>query len=445
MMGKLFESSNFIKTYLPTDKYIQIIYPNGDRFYNLNVCQRKKVVLVKNKLEIWSEGNLSKEVPFASEADARLGFDALNEALDSLSPNCVNEITNPPAAVFSVIPVTYTTYKNLQASNSLLELQYYDVADVTNQLGVGLGFIYRVLAKKTDDYYPSGYCINTRANVTINTIDNTFALYQLGNATGFNQSGCTSINSDFLFAINNSVINATDSNYIEAYNNSQIDCVNCQTIKVSEGTQIQIQNCNNCELKGLQPSVTIDGYSEVYIDTKISIGKDTTETNSGSGTLTLYAYKNGLNQVFDAITGPYTAVNLATDFPQANATFKVRFGTIAHNIVFKDFDSGLTLFTATPTASGKTVEFIWDKNLLTYVYNLTSEELIKRVILTVTSDGQTSFPNVLIPAPIDLNTVKMYINNAPSLDFSISGAVSIIYNETEYSLETDDTVYVEYI
>jgi len=444
-MAKTFESSNFIKTYLPTDKYIQIIYPNGDRFYNLNVCQRKKVILDKNKLEIWSEGNLAKQMTFGSEADARLGFDALNQALDSLAPNCVNEITNPPAAVFSIIPVTYTTYKNLQASNSLLELQFYDVTDTTNQLGVGIGFIYRVLAKKTNDYYPSGFCINTRANVTINTIDNTFALYQFGNATGINQSGCTSINSGYLFAVNNSVINATDSNYIEASNNSQINCLNCQVIKISEGTQIQIQNCDNCEFKGLQPVATIDGYSQIYIDTKNSIGKEDTETNSGSGTLTLYAYKNALNQVFDAITGIYTAVNLATDFPQANATFKIRFGTIAHNVVFKDLGTGATLFTATPTASGKSAEFKWDKNLLTYVYIPINPELVKRVQLTVASNGQTIFPTVLIPPPLDPNTVKMYINNAPSLDFSISGSTTIIYNETEYSLETDDSVYIEYI
>lgn len=444
-MAKLFESSNFIKAYLPTDKYIQIIYPNGDRFYNLNVCQRKKVVLDKNILEIWSEGNLAKQMTFSSEAEARLGFDALNQALDLLYPNCVNEITNPPAAVFSVIPVTYSTYKTLQSTNSLLELQFYDVTDTTNQLGVGIGFIYRLLAKKTDDYYPSGFCINTRANVTINTIDNTFALYQFGNATSINQSGCTGINSGYLFAVNNSVINATDSNYIEAYNNSQIDCLNCQVIKVSEGTQIQTQNCDNCEFKGLQPVASINGYSQVYIDTKTSIGKGETETNSGSGTLTLYAYKNGLNQVFDAIVGAYTAVNLATEFPQANATFKVSFGTIAYNIVFKDLDSGATLLTATPTLSGKTAEFVWDKNLLTYVYVPTDPELIKRVNLTVTSDGQTIFPTVLIPAPLDPNTVKMYINNSPSLDFSISGSTTIIYNESEYSLETDDAVYVEYI
>lgn len=81
-MAKLFESSNFIKAYLPTDKYIQIIYPNGDRFYNLNVCQRKQVVLDENILEIWSEGNLAKQMTFSSEAEARLGFDALNQALD---------------------------------------------------------------------------------------------------------------------------------------------------------------------------------------------------------------------------------------------------------------------------------------------------------------------------------------------------------------------------
>ena len=444
-MNKKFESSNFITAYSPTDKFIQIVYPNGDRFYNLNVCQRKKVVLVKNKLEIWSEGNLSKEIPFASELDARLGFDALNEALDFLSPNCVNEITNPPAAVFSIIPLTYSTYKTLQSSNSLLELQFYDITDTTNLLGLGNGTIYRVLAKKSDDGYPSGICINTKANVTINVLDNTFALYQSENAMSINQSVCSNTNSNYLFAVNNSRITAIDSNYIEAYNNSGVICDNCLVIKASEGAQIEITNSNNCEFKSVQPSSIISGYSDIYVDTKTSIGKEGTQINSLSGTLTLTAYKSPLNQVFDAITGDYTSVDLLTEFFEANSTFKISLKTIDYNITFKDSISGNTLFVATPADSGKSVEFKWDKDLLTYVYIPTSQNLIKKVQLTVSTNGQTVFPSILMPAPIDPNTVKMYINNYLSKDFSISGLTTIIYNATEYILETDDSVYIEYI
>ena len=447
-MGKLFESSNFIKTYLPTDKYIQIIYPNGDRFYNLNVCQRKKVVLVKNKLEIWSEGNLSKEVPFASEADARLGFDALNIALDSLSLNCQAEITNPPAAVFSIIPITYEGYKGLQVANNLGVLQYYDVTDTTNAFGLGTNYVYRVLSQKTNDWSPKGMCLNTRANVILNTWDNTFAYYQLGisNSTALNNSRITNVNnSNYLYAINNSTIIADACTYIQAQNNSTIDAQDSTGIRAYDGAILQLNNCHNCEFKGINPGILIQAYSDIIVDKKVSIGKEGTFTNVTSGTLALVAYKDVINQIFDGISGDYTSVTLATEFQEANAIFKVKFGTIDYNVTFKDALSNATLFIATPADSNTEITFRWDPILLTYIYQSTNVKLLRRIPITVVTNGQTSFSNVLIPTPYDPSTIKMYINGAPTLDFSVSGGISIIYNETEYSLETDDTVYVEYI
>ena len=82
-----FVSSNFIKPYLSTDKFLQILYPNGDRFYTLNVIQNKKVSLNKKQVEVYQEGTSVKVITFENEAEARNGFRLLSNAIDALRPN----------------------------------------------------------------------------------------------------------------------------------------------------------------------------------------------------------------------------------------------------------------------------------------------------------------------------------------------------------------------
>ena len=82
-----FEFSNFINPYSPTDKFLQILYPNGDRFYNLNVIQNKKISLNKKQVEIYQEGTTVKKITFATENDAKAGFKLLSDAIDALRPN----------------------------------------------------------------------------------------------------------------------------------------------------------------------------------------------------------------------------------------------------------------------------------------------------------------------------------------------------------------------
>lgn len=444
----LFSSSTFIKNYSSTDKFLSIVFPNGDRYYTINVCQRKKLLVNKNTIEIWSEGNLSKVIPFISILEAREAFDLLNQALDSLSPNCLLEITNPPAAVFSIVPITYATYKTMQDANTLAPLQFYDVTDTANSLGKGSNFVYRLLAQKGNDYLPSGLCLNTLANVVINTKDNTFTLYQegVGNYIAQNNSRTNGLNnSSYLFTTNNSTINADASSYIIAQNNSIIECVNSNNIRVYDNTEVNLDSCVNCEFTGIVNSNILIGYEDVVIDNRSTIGKAGLTTQNSSGSITLVAYQDTINQLFDNITGAYTEVRLKNEFLDANSVFNIKLGTIDYNIIFKDDLSGNTLFTATPAESNTNFNFRWDINTSEYQYESPTVKISRRIQLTVLTNGQTTFTNVLVPAPFDQQTVKMIINGQPSYDFSISGGTTIIYGATEFVLETDDTVYVEYI
>lgn len=52
----VFESANFIKPYLSTDKFLTILYPDGKRFVTLNAIQNKKVVLNGKKVRAYQEG-----------------------------------------------------------------------------------------------------------------------------------------------------------------------------------------------------------------------------------------------------------------------------------------------------------------------------------------------------------------------------------------------------
>lgn len=441
-----FQSTNFIRTYTSTDRFIQIIYPNGNRFYNLNVCQRKKIIRNSNKLEIWTEGNLSTTLPFISIADAELAFVAINEVLDALTPNCIVGTTNPPTAQFSIIPITYTQYKVLQNASNLLVHQFYDVTDTANDLGLGVNYVYRVLTQKTNDWSPFGMCLNNRANVTINTFNNIISYLNLGElaSSAHNNSRITITGSMYVDATNNSTIIAVNSNYIQASNNSTLDVNTCNNIRVYDGANCVLENCNNCEFVGIVTSGTIDGYEDIIVDKKSSVGKSGYDTHSTSGALELISYKDSINQKFTGISGQYD-VELTNPFQEANSVFRIKFGTITSNITFTDTETSTLLFTATPADSNTDISFRWDIANTTYVYEATSVKVLHRIQLTVVTNGQTNFPNVLSPIPYDAGSVKMFINGQQTTDFSVSGNISIIYNATDFALETDDTVYIEYI
>lgn len=83
----ILQSHNFLKEYLPTDKFLQILYPNGERFYNFNVFNNKKLVLDNKTVDIFQEGNRSKRLTFTTNNDATAAFTKLNEAIDLLKSN----------------------------------------------------------------------------------------------------------------------------------------------------------------------------------------------------------------------------------------------------------------------------------------------------------------------------------------------------------------------
>jgi len=115
-----FQSANFIKEPSSTDKFIQLVYPNGDRYYTLNVCQNKKIVLNKTVVEIYQEGNKSKFITFATTQEARAGFAILNNIVDSLRDNCVT-------ASFGQEIVTESRDFNSGDANKLLAIKSDDI------------------------------------------------------------------------------------------------------------------------------------------------------------------------------------------------------------------------------------------------------------------------------------------------------------------------------
>lgn len=83
----LFESANFIKPYLSTDKYLTILYPDGKRFVTLNAMQNKKIALNGTKVRSYQEGQVPNTMPFLNEPDANIAFQLLTEAIDILKAN----------------------------------------------------------------------------------------------------------------------------------------------------------------------------------------------------------------------------------------------------------------------------------------------------------------------------------------------------------------------
>jgi len=120
-----FQSANFIKEPSSTDKFIQLVYPNGDRYYTLNVCQNKKIVLNKTVVEIYQEGNKSKFITFATTQEARAGFAILNNIVDSLRDNCVTASFGQEIVTEEI--VTESRDFNSGDANKLLAIKSDDI------------------------------------------------------------------------------------------------------------------------------------------------------------------------------------------------------------------------------------------------------------------------------------------------------------------------------
>jgi hypothetical protein len=440
-----FNPSTFIRTYQSTDKYITLQDSNNKVFRSINVCQHKKISINNKTLSILQEGGSSIDLVFQNASDASVAKNTLQLVIDTLSDNCKIDATILPPGTFTINSITLTQYKNLQSTNSLGVLQWYDVSDVDEVFNLG-PVVMRVLSCSTNDAQPEGIVMGTNQTICFNCINNNIVYLNEGRyARSINNSGrITALNTQAknLITRNKGYITATTSELIIAEQDSTVTVTNCAGI-IFIGSNMTLTNSMNCRFEGVTTIGTLTGYTDVNVNKNNTLGKQGKELLSTNGTITLTAYKNRMLQVIDGITGAYT-INFLTEFKQCNAEFELQVKDINYDIIIKDSVSGNTLITLTSKDSNTKVRVKW--NVGTQLFEAVQEvnKLPRRDVVSVTSNGQTTFVNAFTKIPYSLSTVLLFINGKQETSFSIS-STTMIWTNTEYILETTDEVILQYI
>ena len=204
-----------------------------------------------------------------------------------------------------------------------------------------------------------------------------------------------------------------------------------------------IWNCSFQNIISSNPLFEYSNYSEIIVNKNETLGKQGKEILGANGTITLTSYKNTILQLIDNITGIYT-INFLNEFKQCNSEFDLQIKNINFDVIIKDSISGNTLITLTSKDSNTKVRVKW--NVVTQLFEAVQEvnKLPRRDILTVTSNGQTTFANAFTKIPYSPSTVLLFINGKQETSFSIS-STTMIWTNTEYILETTDELILQYI
>jgi hypothetical protein len=442
-----FNPLTFIRTYQSTDKFITLEDTDNKSFRVLNICQHKKISINNRTLSILQEGGNVINLGFQNSSDAIVARNTLQSAIDLLSDNCKIDATIIPPGTFIVESITYSQYKTLQSTNTLGIFQWYDVSDVNNDLGLG-SIVYRVLSINTHDSQPKGTIFTTKQTVCFNCIDDIIVSLEDGENknVAYNDSKIIQTDSEYLEAKNKSTLTSNNSFHITANNDSIVEVINSNHIQFNDNCRMIVKDSNNCSFQNIissNPLFEYSNYSEIIVNKNETLGKQGKEILSTNGTITLTSYKNTILQLIDNITGIYT-INFLNEFKQCNSEFDLQIKNIDFDVIIKDSVSSNTLITLTSKDSNTKVRVKW--NVATQLFEAVQEvnKLPRRDILTVTSNGQTTFVNAFTKIPYSPSTVLLFINGKQETSFSIS-STTMIWTNTDYILETTDEVILQYI
>lgn len=447
----MFDPSSFIFMYLPTDKVLRIVDTTGKIIHTINVCRYQKSGVFGSTLSISLEDNVADyKIKFNTYNDAITALANWRQAIDSLKGNCYIETVIDPGGGDTPIAITYLTYKSLQASGDLGEMQWYDVTDTTNLLYASQSLIFRIFSKAVDDAYPQGQIIGG-GYVTIDVANDKIIDYfdPINNITllNGNLAGNSFTDTVNCYVSNNSQVNSTNSEAIIAENGSNVNCDTCSVLKATNGCNITIANASNVTFDNIQQNITSTGIvlSNVNIDRNTSIGKAGKTIYIDEGNLNLKAYKDLIDIEFNFTTNDnIIIVKIENLIHQANATFRlVLTGNTTGNKINVVDGANTLLFTMVEKDS--TVVFNFNKTTLLFEFIGLIRKLVttsQTVQFLTPTLGQTIFP-ISIPVTQAIEC-EMFINGIKQtygVDFSFDGGNSnMLFTSPGYTIDASDSV-----
>lgn len=469
-----YNPSTFIRTYSTTDRIIQIENEFGIKSFSINICNyQKSLVQDKNLILYFEESDATKKfiLEFANSSDSLLGEIAISNAINTLKPNCL-PVLNPTNPVTTPVPITYLQYQTLRTANNLVPLQYYDVTDSTNLLGLGT-VVYRVLAKTNNDKFPQGIITSqSEIFVIIDTVNSIFK-ERKNLIRNISLNGDSTIveptfnNTNLILHESSGTFN--NSNYIvskKSINNTLTDCNNVElnnvsNLIVSTLSNVQIKDITSINLQTLFPG----GLSDVSINKTTSIGKEgfaNWYVDSSQTDLTFSAYKDKVNlsiEVGDLPLGTSFTSNIYFKnlITVANSIFRVKFNFVNTTddlviINLKDFTSNTTFFTGKfSTIQNKTFECRWNLDLQIYelLDVLDKKPRIEKKEIFTPTNGQTIFNlkygtyETVVYPEINANLLEMFVNGQKQtmgLDYTFTSPNVVTFQNRGFTLSTSDEV-----
>lgn len=452
----MFSSSTFLAAYNPTDRAIRFVNTSGKVIHTINVCNYQKSGVFGTNLKIVMEDNLKEyTLIFASNNDAKTALGILKTAVNTLKLNCVSSGGGGEAPT-DPIAISYATYKTLQASNSLVALQWYDITDTANALFPSTIYTIRVLAKATNDRHPRGQILSNHTFVTIDSVTDKIIYYEDSinrntflNCDVANISLATSTN---IMVQNDSHLTASGSTHINVENDSQAVVTDSSNVNITNESDVNITNASNVELNNIQQDLSSLPFNlqDVSIDRNNSIGKNGRAQTADPGNLTFRAYNNTVNQdLLFTVSDSEIDVTLINDIPQANAEFKLKYTGAGTGNIITIKDSGAnTIFEINDSHKNKYVIFQYNKTTeefeLMSVQNAVSGSG-KLYLFDSVTNAQTNF-DIDYPVSIAGDT-EMYVNGQKmiyGLDFSYNSVLKqVVYADRNFPLSTDDEVEIK--
>ncbi len=421
-------SSNFIKSYQSTDLFLTILDKFNNKKFILSVCKYERVFNKGSKLYVSQEDRDLIVLDFNSSNDCLAGMQALQTAIEDLEGNC--SITPSPGSLPVINSITYAQYKALQASNSLVALQWYDVADLTSIFSVGP--VLRLQAKTTDDFEPKGVIPSSNISIKINCLDDTIQYYEDSDKKilGTNNSIIVDFdgNSEKITADNNSNVVSTNSSKILSYS-SILELDSCENI-VAFNSNLELKFCDNCNFYNILHTGGLSNYSDISVNTTSTIGKKGSQDHDFlSLSQTLYSYKDNTHIIVnnDLLTLDQTLI-LDNEIIEANGEFYFEVisngSPTSYEIEIKDISNN-TLFTITSNQIGFSIYLRFNK--VSGLFEFISQSVIDLSGLATITNLNNLYDQINSEKVIDVTYAQL--NNLISLQETIDGQY---YRITDY-------------
>lgn len=441
-----FSSSNFLGTYnSATDRAISFFNTANQIVGGINVCGISSITYKDTIVQIDFDAiSASYQLEFISASEAKIAANMLKNALNALLPNCTTGVSLPPAST-TQLTKTYSEFKSEASSNNLSPNTVYMVTDTSGDLNLGIAYTFYVIPSNSgQNIFPD--CISTTGDILQIDISANEVIYLYNKVSGNRvyESFVAYSGSNTNLDIKNS--NLTLNNVVGSrFSGVMGSFTNCSNIVVESCSGLNLANTTNSSFYGISGNYAPYTFSNIKVDPRISrAGKvgDALGPNSNS---TLIAFINPQNITVPTLTQNITW-NIQNPFANVNAAFYLYIpsaGIGPYTLTLRDSSTSNIITTISSEATGSVVEIGYDlsANEWKLIRQLTKNFTQN---ITISSDGQTVFPNAL-PYPVtNPSEVKLYVNGVHQkygVDYTITGS-TLTWTSSDFILETSDEMVV---